>query len=588
MERRPAERGGPLRAQVLPYTESLMKIRLGAEIRLMIYQLNVYAALFLVLVSANIALLMFARVAMREREIVVRNALGARRSRIVTQLFAEALVLVAVATVLGLVAAGPTLRWIEGMIHEMGGVLPFWIDFDISASTAAYAGLLALLGAGIAGVVPALKATGRGMQARLQQAGAGAGGLRLGGVWTAIVVTQIAATVVFTGVAFVVVRQAARSASVETYFPAERYLGVRLEMDRELALRGDTSRVAFLRRYAARVRELEQRIAASPAVEGVTLAERMPVASHAPTRIEVDDAGTRPGDVERPAHDVFSGAVDPDFFDVLRTPVLAGRAFDSRDFTGSSSAVVVSASFARDVLGGRGAVGRRIRYVEGGAPGPWYEIVGVARDLVADRTASLDLEDPPLGRVYHPLDASRAGTYPLHLVAHVRGDPGALVSALHRAAGNVSPALRLHEPTTLDRANHDQVILWKLYADLVLLVSAVALVLSLAGIYAVMSFTVARRTREIGIRVALCAKAPRVIADILGKPLVQVAMGVALGSLLVGGVVWGLTEGRATLADGALLLAWGLGMLGVCGLACIGPTLRALWVQPAVALRAEV
>jgi predicted permease len=590
MERRPGGSAGTLRAQVLPYPESLFSIRLGPQIRLMVYQVNVYAALFLVLVSANIALLMFARVATREREIVVRNALGARRSRIVTQLFAEALVLVAVATVLGLAAAGPTLRRVEGMIHEMGGVLPFWIDFDVSLSTALYATLLALLGAGVAGVVPALKATGRDMRARLQQAGAGAGGLRLGGIWTAIVVTQIAATVVFTGVAFIVVRQASHSASVEAYFPAERYLGVRVEMDRELALLGaDTARAAYLRRYATRVRELDRRIAAVPGVEGVTLAERMPVASHAPIRIEVDGAVAGVGDAGRPAHDVFAGAVDLDFFDVMRTPVLAGRTFDSRDYTGSSRAVVVSASFVNAVLGGRGAVGRRIRYVDAGQPpGPWYEIVGVARDLVAERARSLDLEDPPLGRVYHPLDASRAGTYPLHLVAHLRGDPGALVPALHRAAGGVSPALRLHDPTTLDRANHDQVILWKLYADLVLLVSAVALLLSLAGIYAVMSFTVARRTREIGIRVALGARAPRVVTDILGKPLVQVAMGVALGSLLVGGVVWGLTEGRATPGDGALLMAWGLGMLAVCGLACIGPTLRALWVQPAVALRAEV
>ena len=593
------ERYDRLQAQVLPFPESLSGLQLGAGIRVLIYQLNVYAALFLVLVSANVALLMFARTATREREIVVRTALGASRGRIVMQLFVEALVLAVLASIVGLAGTGPALAWIERTLVSIGGPMPFWFDPTVSVTTATYTALLAILSAIVAGVVPALKATGRGMRARLNAVGAGAGGLRLGGIWTAVVVTQIAATVAFTGVAYILARQATRIATVETHFPAEQYLGVRLEMDRHGAPTADAAGdSAFTRLYAAHVRELGRRVAEQPGVAGVTLTERLPLKSHATRFVEVEEADvTRPGgpantpaDSVRPRHEVYSGAIDLQFLDVFRAPILAGRAFDSRDLARDARTVIVTSSFVEEVLGGRGAVGQRIRYstFDGSAePGPWYEIVGVVRDLVADRTRSLDIEAPPKSRVYHALDPVGAGTYPVHLVAHMRGTPGDLVPALHRMAESISPELRVHEPLTLDRANSDLAVLWGLYARLLTGVSGIALFLSLAGIYAVMSFTVARRTREIGVRVALGARPGRVIAEIFRNPLVQVVSGVSLGCVLVAAIVWMLTSGRASLGDAWLLLAWGAGMLVVCALACVGPTVRALRVEPREALGTE-
>ena len=580
-----------LRAQVLPYVESLSGRSVSTRLRVMIYQLNVFTALFLVLVSANVALLMFARTATREREIVVRAALGASRRRIVTQLFVEALVLTLVATTLGLAATTPALRWVERTLALVGGEMPFWFDPTVSTTTALYAGGLALLAAVVAGVVPALKATGRAIRSRLTQIGGGAGGLRLGGLWTAIVVTQIAATVVFTGAAFVLARQAERSATVETFFPAERYVGIRLEMDRaDPAAAGDEVDAGFQQRYAEHVLELRRRLAEHPAVEGVTLAEQMPIKAHATSFVEVEDADARTADPARPEHQVFAGAVALDFFDVLRAPVLAGRAFDSRDLASGATAVIVTASFVDEVLGGRSAIGRRIRYLErdpAEEPRPWLEIVGVVRDLGTDRTRSLDLDAPLRARVYHPLDPGHAGTYPLHLVAHVRTSPRLALPAFHVLARRVSPSLRLHEPLTLDRANADLARLWRLYADVVTVVSGIALLLSLAGIYAVLSFTVARRTREIGVRVALGARPSRIVAEAFRGPLVQIASGVAVGCVLLAALVWALTGGRASARDAGLLLAWGVGMAAVCTLACVGPTLRALRIEPAEALGAE-
>ena len=584
------ERHATLRSQVLPYARSLASLDFGLLGRLIMFQVNAVAALFLILVCANVALLMFARAATREREILLRNALGASRGRIIAQLFVEALVLGALAAGLGLAAAAPAWRWLTDRMSQLGDSLPFWFDTGLLPTTLIYALLLTLLGAVVAGVVPALKVTGRGMQARLRQAGAGAGGLRLGGIWTGIVVTQIAATVVFTGLAYVVVRQAVRSATVEVFFPAEQYLGARVELERDPARPGsDTTESAFLGRYATMVRALEGRLAGDPAVAGVTLAQRLPMKSHGLSSVELDDGGAASPDAEIPRHTVASGAVDLDFFHVLQTPVLAGRGFDSRDLGGART-VVVNASFVVEVMGGRSAVGQRIRYVSrtgDDEPGPWHEVVGVVQDLVADRTRSLDLEDPARARVYHPLDLARAGVYPLHIVAHAPGAPGALAPTLYRAAEAVSPALLVHEIQTLDRADSELAMIWRLWANLVLLVSAVALFLSLAGIYAVMSFTVSRSTREIGVRVAMGESARRVVKDIFRAPLTQVATGIAIGCVVVGLLVWRITSGRVTATDGLLLLAYTLCMTLVCALACITPTLRALRVQPAEALTAE-
>jgi hypothetical protein len=334
------------------------------------------------------------------------------------------------------------------------------------------------------------------------------------------------------------------------------------------------------------VRELERRVAENPAVAGVTLTERMPVKSHATSFVEIEgesagsagSAASVPSDSLRPQHEVYSGAIDVDFLEVFHSPVLAGRAFDGRDFSPGSRTVIVTSSFVDEVFGGRGAIGKRIRHAtrDGSAePGPWYEIVGVVRDLVSDRTRSLDLEARPQARIYHALDPLSGGTYPVHLVAHVRGNPGELVPALHRMAEAISPELRIHDPLTLDRANSDLAVLWGLYARIITGVSGIALFLSLAGIYAVMSFTVARRTREIGVRVALGARPMRVVIEVFRSPFAQVGLGVGIGCVLVGGVVWMMTSGRATWSDALLLLA------------CIAPTLRALRIEPARALGSE-
>jgi predicted permease len=585
-----------LQPQVLPYGESFVDAPQDLLVRAGI-SINAFGALLLVVICGNVALLMFARAATREREILVRQALGAARSRIVMQLFAEALVLATIAAVLGLTATDFVLKWVLAAVNTENEGWPFWIEGGLSARALTYSAWLTLLAAIVTGVVPALKITRTNTEAGLRQASAGAGGIRMGGIWTGVIVAQIAATVLFTAVAYVVQRQAAGIASAKASFPAEEYLAVRIEMDRDGASDESAGTVdeSFLRRYQATARELERRVAEEASVGGTTLAEQLPLMPSGRGVVEIDDTGPG-GPVTDTAFSVSTAAVDLDFFDVFKTPILAGRGFTPRDTAVGANTVVVNQLFVEQILAGRNAVGRRVRYrVEEAqaitAPEPWFEIIGVVRDLVPPPEAPMSLDIPARPLVYHALGSNRTQSYPLYLAAHARsGDPTSLLPTLRRIAADISPEVRLSDIHRLDQGNSIDVRVWNGVASAILLVSAIALVLSLAGIYAITSFTVSRRTREIAVRVALGAQISHVVTNVFRGPFFQVATGVAVGCLMMGLLVAmsmrdsDVGVGTVT-RHAALLLAYGATMMGVCGLACIGPLLRVFRVEPTEVLR---
>lgn len=571
-----------LRPQIMPYAEAWRIVMSGEDL----LALQLFAVMFLALICANVALLMFARATTRESEIIVRTALGASRGRLITQLLAEALVLGGVAAVVGLAAAG--FGWGFSMVEAEfleGGRLPFWFRDSLSPTTMLYSGVLTLLGAVIAGVVPGLKVT-RGLQSRLRAATAGGGGLNFGGLWTAVIVTQVAVTVAFPAVAFDVWRDAARLRTYDLGFRANEYLSVRLELDRdaEPGVTKDTSRAAFARaRYGATWQELERRLTAEAAVSGVTVATVLPLMYHGWNQIEVDQGAVTPHDSTR-GHRVSSAAVEADYFDVLGAPILSGRGFHSGDL-GSAAGVIVNRPFVEQVLGGRNPLGRRVRYVTGEwggwdrEKGTWHEIVGVVRDI--GTTSGYGSAG-----IYHPLD--RQATYPVHLAIHVRGDPASFAPRLRAVAAAVDPTLRLYAVMPLTEVINSELKFYGFWFRLALLVSAIALLLSLAGIYAVMSFTVARRTREIGTRVALGADPRRIVASIFRRPLIHVALGVVAGSVLVAALMFGIYGDALSARQVSVVVAYAALMFGVCLLACIVPTRRALRVEPIEALRVDV
>ena len=364
-------------------------------------------------------------------------------------------------------------------------------------------------------------------------------------------------------------------------FPAHEYLAARLEMERESPFtRDDTSRAAFLARYSRSFEELEQRLRANPGVTGVTYVDLLPRTYHGWNQIEVDEGSVAPPDAR--GHRVSSASIDVEYFDVLGTPVLYGRRFHSGDLTPDPRVVIVNQPFVERVLGGRNPIGRRVRYVAGEShrvptdDGPWYEIVGVARDLGTTNG---------YGRagIYHPV--TRDGAYPLHVAIHVRRDPRSFVPELRSVATAVDPTLRLHAVMPLDEVVHVELKFYSFWFRIT--VAVIALLLSLAGIYAVMSFAVALRTREIGVRVALGASPRRILTAMIRRPLTQVGAGVVVGGVLVAALLLGALGRHMSGMHVGLVAAYATLVVGVCMLACVVPTRRALRVQPTGALRED-
>jgi predicted permease len=583
---------GDRAARELPETHSHVRPQLvpfawltfdPGGIRIGLALANTFLIMLLVLVSANVALLMLARAATRQTEIALRTALGAGRTRIVVQLFVEALLLSGLALVVGLLAAraglGSLLATLEA---DRGRPLPFWMGETFTLTTVIYAGALTILSAVIAGVLPALNVTGRGYQARLRQSTAGGGGVRFGGVWGALIGVQVAVTVMFPAAAFFFHRIVVNGQTQDVGFMPHEYLSARLELARDLTpyLPPDAGEQAIRSRVLGLYEELERRVRAEPAVAGLTFTDTLPGTAHSGWQVEIE-GDPAPATAAR-GIEVSSASVAPNFFDVLGAPVIAGRSFTAADLESPAGVVTVNQSFTNEVLGGRNPIGRRIRHARGDdrqMPGPWLEIIGVVPDL------GMVGRDGLGAGIYRPVAPDTAS--PLRVAIRLRDAPESFAARIRTLASEVDPALQLQELMPLEAAWASGWLESRYLSRSLAVLSAIALLLSLTAIYAVMAYTVSTRTREIGLRVALGADRRRVITTILRWPLAQVGLGIIAGGILVTIAFVGLFNSMPTATEAALIAGYCALMLGVCLLACAVPTRRALQVEPARALAVD-
>jgi putative ABC transport system permease protein len=577
---------------VIPYTYAYNDMG-DPENHLAMRAMQLTVTLLVILVCVNVAILVYARTATRQGEIAVRGALGASRNRIVSQLFVEALILAGVAAVIGIFLVSVVMTLFGGEMRTItGGRLPFWMHFRISVDDLTYVVALTLLAAVVVGVLPALKATGKNVQARLQTLTAGGGSrMQMGPLWTLLIVAQVAVTVSILPAAMFFTWDGLRLRAPTAGFASDQVLFATATLDRSSEPTTAADDEAFNARFAAAHARLDEALRADAAVADVTYSLRSPGTELAMAlEAEGQMLPTDPVDYNivegsRTGHLARYNRVAPNYFDAFGVPALLGRTFTAADL--GTDQVIINRSLAEAAFGDTNPLGRRVRYVgrsretdKDALPlDRWFDIVGVIPDF-PDNELVADL------CVYHP--AALGAVNPARLAVRVRAaDPATYMNTLRTVAATVSPNLQVREMSTIAMDIRQEQSMFRMIGATVGLVMLSVITLSAAGIYSLMSFTVARRRREIGIRAALGADRRRLLAGIFSRVFAQLAAGAALG--VIGWVAIGRLLQGELIEDRFVVLVplVALVMIVVGVLAAIGPARQGLSIQPTEALREE-
>jgi predicted permease len=563
------------RADVRPF----VNVQMSADpdpLRLpLLYSTNLLFLMLLGICCANVATLVFARTAIREAEITVRTALGASRGRISAQLFAEALVLSVVAAAAGLAGARYIGVWIKWLFMQ-GEPAPFWWDDRLRPETIFYALGLAVLAAALVGIIPALKATGRELQHRLREAGS-AGSMKFGRLWTGVIVSQVAITMVcLTSLVTLGFNAYRERYDYDVTFTRQQFLVARMVLDADLA--GSAERASKLTYHA-----LADKLMSEPGVANVTYTTQLPGTSDESFQFELDSP-----DVASDARFwVRCAGVGANYFETLGIPLVAGRLFTESEIDRNRPVAIVDETFVRLILGGRSALGliiREPRNQVSGSSGLSREIVGVVKDVTRmPRKRTGD------AMVYRPTALGQASS--VQMLIRTQGPASPLSGRLQAAALSVDPDMRLADVMSLDRAADRDALSMRTLLPIFAVVAGIGLLLSTAGIYALVSFTVSRRTREIGIRLALGAAPRRITTSIFSRAFLQIAVGALAGAVpSVSIVAFGDGDVFAGVGMAAALgvtCAVGALVFGVSAISCLVPLGRALRVDPMQTLRTD-
>jgi putative ABC transport system permease protein len=530
--------------------------------------LQAIAGLVLLIACANLANLMLARASARERELAVRLAMGASRARLIRQLLTESLLLALCGTTVGALMAPSASRFLVSFLNTDGNRV--FVELKTDWHMFAFLAAMSLIACLLFGLAPALKATRSAPINAMKAGGRGAtqGRERLS-LRRALVVSQVALSLVLLVASLLFLRSLDNLLTEDAGFQQNGVWQVRYDPAR-LNLSKST-RLQFHRDLVARIRSV-------PGVESAAAVRVVPLSGNAWW-----EQASLDGDPAHRSSTPFN-SVGPGYFNTLRTPILAGRDFDDRDTLSSTPVAIVTETFARQFAGGRNPVGRRIRVVwEAGEPDHIFEIVGMVRDAKYH-----DLRDRFFPVVYLAADQEIDPDPDAQMVVRSTLPPAALLPALKEALERTSPLM------TYDFRNLREQIVWslrreRLMAALSGLFGLLAVSLAMAGLYGVISYTVARRTQEIGIRMALGANGSRILGMVMREA------GMLLGIGLVTGAALALYASQVAAKllynlqpDDPLTFAAAVIVLGAVAVAASYlPAWRASRLDPMVALREE-
>ncbi len=521
----------------------------------------------LLVACANVSNLLLARAVARSRDIALRTALGASRRRLVTGMLTETALLALAGTALGLLLAQAGVEWFNGSIVNLNP--PFWVKVRVDGAALAFAAALTGVSAVLSGVVPAWRAS-RGDAGALLKDGSRGGPMRLGRVSRVLVTGEIAVSFALLVMAGLMSRSIVNLGTHTYGFAMEDVFTARVALPEQRY--GDASGRA---RFAA---ALADRIASLPAVRSATLASALPglPAERTPVAIDgraYDDASQYPV--------VRTAAIGPRFFETFGRTLIRGRQFTGADDERAPRVVIVNASFAARFFAGVDAVGGRVR-VGRDRMAPWATIIGIAPDLYM--SGAEDRDRPGL---YVPIGQGQARTF--SVAARAAGPPLALTGPVRAQVRSLDPDLPVYVPNTLRTVVDESLWGYRVFGPLLVVVGVASLFLATVGLYSLMSFAMRQRTGEIGLRLALGARASHVARLVAAHVTTEVAIGLAAGGALAAGLA---QASRAMLfhvqpGDPVTYAAIVSTLTLASAVAAWRPVRHAIRVDPVVALRHE-
>ena len=561
-----------LTPNLLPYAQGIN----GPELKLVFLSLQGAVVFVLLIACANVANLLLARSAHRSQEMSIRAALGASRWRVVRQLLVESVMLACLAGVAGFGLAVAGVGWFDAATQDVGR--PYWMEFTMDGTVFAFIAAICLATGVLFGLAPALHVSKTDVNEVLKEGGrGGTGGVRVRRWTRTLIIAELALTLVLLAGAGFMMRSFLTLYQMDTGLDTSRLLTMQIYLP--LTKYPEVGpRTELFRRF-------EEQLAGISAIEASAMATAPPFGGGGRRPLAIDGRPTPVG-VEPPV--VTTVSVGDDYFDTIGVQLLRGRAFTAADGLHGQESAIVNRRFVAIHFADEDPIGRRIKLeIQNRAPDTpepaWLTIAGVAPDI---RQGGLqNRETDPVVYVPHRTESPRSGV----LIVRTLGDPAAVTALVRDTMRVLEPDLPLFDIRTLDQQLAEQRWQFQIFGTMFATFALIALVLSAVGLYAVTSYSVTRRTQEIGLRVALGARPGQVQWLILRLALGQLAIGLTIGvagAFGVGQLLQSVLV-QTSPTDPMTLLSIVAVLLTVAVMACVWPARRAAGLDPMVALRHE-
>ncbi|MGO4880685.1 MAG: ABC transporter permease [Bryobacteraceae bacterium] len=539
------------------------------EIKVALWVMLGAVGLVLLIACGNVANLLLARASARQREIAVRQALGVGRWRLTRQLLTESLLLALAGGAAGLALAFGAVRL---LVAASAASFPRVAETRLDPGVLLFT-LLVSLGTGILfGLAPALQAARQRTHDTLKEGGRGAAGGHSHRLRSALVVGELALSLALLAGSGLLIRSFLRLQDVDAGFRADGVLTMRVSLPEEKYTKPEQARVFY--------RELLDRVRRLPGVDAAGATTGLPLVGNGWSGTTVIDTQAVPQKDRTPEAD--QRPVTPGYFEAMGIPLVRGRYFDQHDNETGAPVAIVDETMAQTYWPHRDAIGQHIKEMNDRAP--WRTVVGVVRH-VRLRT----LEAPSRVEFYWPYAQTLFPLRSMSLAIHTTADPRLLARAVEKEVSAVDPDQPVYRVRTMSQVMAESVARRRLSMFLLAIFAGVALLLAAVGIYGVMSYAVAQRAHEMGIRMALGARSGNILWLVLGQSLRLTGLGLAIGlagSLLLTRLLGSLLF-HVKASDPVTYVMVAVFLAAVAQIASFLPAWRATGIDPVTALRQE-